>query len=240
MRTGTVIALLSLLACVFALGCATAASQDAPTTPPPTPAQPDEDDVAPGPEAQPEAAPDEAMPMNVDIRFPLLDGWEPADAPEQNWMAFTHTETNSLLAFTVWPARLGGTPREYIDGLWTEAVNAALQEEDTEVNMPITMDDMEGRDISMFTMVEIRSTPQGDLRVSRVFVGLESNLPQLNILIVGIWPEALDAPMLQALEQLGRGIVINVIDGMAPPPPELDSGSPPPLGNETLPQPETL
>jgi len=226
MRTGFVIAMLSLLACVFAPGCATATRQDAPTTPPP--AQPDEGDAVPAPEAQPEAAPAEPVPLNADIRSPIPDGWEPAAESAQNWMAFTHVATGSLLAFTLWPAAVGGTPREYIERLWTEAAEEALQEENTEVNMPIAMDDLEGRDVSMFTMVEIQTTPRGELRVSRYFVGIESNLPQLNILIVGIWPEVLDDQMLSALEQLARGITVTLSDGTAPPPPELDPGTPQP------------
>ncbi len=217
MRTGQ-IAVLTILACLLTWGCATTgARQDVDTTP--APQQPDRPraDVAPTPAPAPEAEPEpEALPAQIGMRFLIPDGWQSQPNPENNSVMLTDGRTGSRLVITGWPAVEGGAPQDFIGEIWAGAADEAMSDTSLEVNMPMNMDH-DGRAVSMFTMTRVTQAPQGELRATMVFLGFESNLPGFNVLIIGVWPEALDAQMMQTLEQVARSVIIGVSDQGTPP-----------------------
>lgn len=217
MKTGRM-AVMTVLACMLAWSCATTgARQDTETAPLPQRQEGGDADTVqppvpePGPEVQPEAAP-----SRVNMRFLVPDGWQSAPDPESNAVVLQDPATGSRLILSGWPEAQGGTPREFIEQLWASAADDAMGDTSLEVNMPMAMDQGD-RAISMFTMVRVAQGPQGEVRVTMLFLGLESNLPGFNILVIGLWPEALDGQMMQVLEDVVRSIIL-VAEDAAPEP----------------------
>lgn len=211
MNTGR-IAVMTVLACMLSWSCATTgARQDTETLPPPQQQEDGDADTAraPDPEPEPQPAP-EAPPQEAAIRYAIPDGWEAQNQQDRNQVMFVHQQTGARVVFTVWPAS-GGTPQDYVGNIWAAAADDAMSDTSLEVNMPIMME-IEGRNIAMFTMVRTQQSDRGEVRITMVFLGFESNMPSLNILLIGLWPEALDAQMMEALQEIGRGITITVPD----------------------------
>lgn len=215
MKTGR-IAVMTVLACTLAWSCATTgARQDMETTPPPQQPEGGDADIVPAPEPEPAAEP-EALPANVNMRFMVPDGWQSAPDPEHGSVVLSDPATGSRIILSGWPEAQGGTPREFIEQLWAQAADDAMSDTSLEVNMPMAMG-QEDRAVHMFTVVREVQGPQGTARVTMIFLGLESNLPGFNILIIGIWPEALDGQMIQTLESVARSIIISSEPAAAPP-----------------------
>jgi hypothetical protein len=169
--------------------------------------------------------------MDIEFQFSIPPGWSAKQQPNKT-VLFHHAKTESNIILSTWHPSKGGSPQDYIGEMWAQAALEAESNHDIEVNnMPMNMV-VGSKSISAFSITRIirGEGSEVDVRVTQLLVGFESNLPEKNVLMDGIWAEMLDAQMYGDFEIIASSVKLSRFDAgdtdessLSPPNPEVFS-----------------